>query len=332
MAAVTRWALLMGLTALACGDGIRPDVYRGEPLHTIEGVSIADLSFLREDDQGTRRYALFWTTEPNRPDIDEIPWIQDRATTAEYAPPATFVMQVFSTPPTGPGGYAVGAVLVWQDADEDGLRDPDERWIGSARASGVVYSTRSTVDSGLTALEVPPGFADVNLPLTCGARLDPVGGDACLGDELGAQCGGDAECGDFYVCPGGETCEGECPPECELENVCLESVLASRTPSGICARLDRVGFSTPCGIGARRIPTSGGSLLRAIDRVVGVWLAACESDGGCERAGFVCAPGLAVCLPAPQFEVTSYLENPTPLVCLEQFQFGAFIEPEEGEG
>lgn len=292
--AIAALALIVG-----CGDGLKDTTYEGAPLFTIEGTLIEN-SVGYTVAGGNLRYAMFWNVGVSLT-LAEAEFVEDLSTGRPYAPPARFVMQLYRPPHIlGPRGYSIGSVMIYDDADGDGRKDPGEQFHGGATATLVAYAPEPIpADIGVLGSDVPQGFSVIASPLGCLGEF-PISEDRCA-IPVGAGCLQDADCA--------------------APAVCAESVVATRLPGGMCVLLTQPPDEVdgPCGTDARYLPVYGGSWLRLIEPVDGVWLPACERDADCTRRGYHCATGVGVCLPNPAFEVIADAPGALPPLCVQDF-------------
>ncbi|TNF38033.1 MAG: hypothetical protein EP329_01515 [Deltaproteobacteria bacterium] len=167
-----RRATLAALVALAgCGDAAVDGGYRGEPLVTVSGwVRVETLAsdiageavqrgrlrmavlWAASDGAGSSRFDLF-TSVAERVDASGL--FPARYELTLFTPPAPRVMQ----PAGGDGAYAVGVLVAFIDADDDGRwsLETGEQLVGAVLDTALVYSPAGAEGPG-TASRFPAGY------------------------------------------------------------------------------------------------------------------------------------------------------------------------------
>jgi hypothetical protein len=186
-----------------CGDPLVGIDYHGEPLFEIEGLVKDYQSSTVERRQ--IRASLFWSltgeTTTQVADLIEQPFVS-----TEISFLVVFKINIFHPPPkvvTTGRMFATGMILVFDDADGDGVLDQDEIH-GGADLNAVLYAPEEVpAEYSPTRQPLPKGYSIVTLPLACWSSTSPVesnvGAEEC-GVSLGAGCATDADCGKEGLC------------------------------------------------------------------------------------------------------------------------------------
>lgn len=299
--------LLLTLALLGCGDGIKSALFQGEPAFIVDGV-LSENQALRPSPDSVLRYALFWNV--GALNLETGVFYEDRATTQIFDPPRRFVMPIYEPPrELGPPGYSLGFLLVYDDRNANGHRDPDEPFTGGATSTLISYAPGPTdIERSIVRVAIKPGYDVLASPLRCQIRDYPLAGNRC-------------------DIPVGDPCFSN--DDCDPRATCVDSVFASRLPGGMCIVTETdpnvvnagVPEGEPCAAGARYLPVLNGSWLRKIgEGVTGIWLPACTTDADCDRPGFHCAQGGGVCLPRPTFDVVVDTLQQLPPLCIVDFR------------
>jgi hypothetical protein len=288
------WLAVLALFTARCGDPLVPDGYRGEPLFELEGqlVSLTELGPLAE---GTPRVGLFWSPTG---DTREAPaqLVEQRSATIDVTFPAAFKVRLFESPP--PAAFAaraelaVGVLLVYLDADENGRFDPaGDRLLGGDDRGAVLFAPAALgAEASPTGRPLQAGFTYVRLPLPCAPpeALPPSGGERC-GVDLGAACAVNADCGE-----GG---------------LCIKDLDGWRFPGGYCVQPE--GSCTPARGVLLELERDDGSRATW-------WFAGCVDDADCrEEAGYGCDLAFSFCAPRETAAITLWDGFEVEPLCLD---------------
>lgn len=264
-----RFVSLLGptLLVLASCDPLVEKGFQGDVLFSIEG-RVVDFNF----DGSQLEYplaSLFWASGGDTT-LDPALLRAQSEVSVRVSFPATFSIKVFEAPvldDIGDKPYAIGELVVWQDANNDGIYSANE-FRGGALDHVILYADRElSAQESPTGLTLPKGFSLANLPLPCQALPTLPLSDDC-GVPLGASCSPDSSsCGEF--------------------GACLLNDGYTSYPDGYCV----LPTSSDC------FP-EGGVPLGVTNEEFGqeVWVKACTSEADC-RPGYGCEPWLAGCLP-----------------------------------
>lgn len=278
---------LVGLIA-ACGDAIVGAGYEGEPVHTIEPLTVV---LGPNDDLIHPRVAAAWIPDgvagdPGR--AVEQPGTS-RPTATQQTPFHLLDLPDDALLATAPAGarYGLAVFIVYDDVDGDRAQGPDEPTVGTSR-SGLIYLPRALDGAASpTGAPLPAGFHAVDLPIPCAAPETPEA-TCSAAANLGARCTGDDDC------RGGTRC--------------LTGV-ADRWPGGYC-----VVPATGCvpADGALAPAPGGGRGWRSQP----VWLLGCAADADCRAETYVCDAVIGGCRPRAPMRVEVGDAPPTS-ACVE---------------
>lgn len=277
---MTRWAPFAGLAcamALApgCGEPLRDAAFVGEPLAVF--VAVPD----GPEDSGDTldpqtRVALMWSIE------GDTRFLQQPGPSPRLVDGEEVRLALYAPPPARARahGYAVGLLVPYIDADDDGRLDEDEARRNPPSPLRIFWSPDGLgPETGPVTLPIPAGYVAVRGYLPCaGPFLRSEARPAC-GFELEATCvvGGD----------------------CVGSNLCVRNI-SSPEALGYCAHYDT--FDGACAPDdARRVPYDGGR------DYWWAWERACEADADCPE-GLLCGRGSGTCVPG--FGVLRILYGP----------------------
>ncbi|MCB9522430.1 MAG: hypothetical protein H6702_03500 [Myxococcales bacterium] len=253
--------MCLTLALVGCGDALPPADYAGPLLYAHPELA---LTHPPGEPAERPRWGLFVVTEG--------------AEAAALVPgtgrdfvPSFGPLRVFARPAPAqrPGGYAVLALLAWDDQDGDGARGAAEPELGGTR-TGLLYAHRDLAPGDTPwARAIPAGYHLLTLPPPCAAAIR---GDGDCGVPLGAPCSGDEDCG------GGQ---------CADENPFWRTGYCVLPADAACRPAD----------GVRVVFRRGG-------QAAGYWLRACQAAADCDQtAPHFCDPALGACLPDDGFEL-----------------------------
>ncbi|MFN3197182.1 MAG: hypothetical protein ACE366_02020 [Bradymonadia bacterium] len=154
MTRISLKAISLAMVLAGCGDPLEDASYRGEPLLVLQGevrvqstgLTVDEVADLPQPASGTLRVALFWSRAAEA--AQQVSLIEQQAVTTSRFP-ARYALSLYSPPPMevmveapeGNGEVAVGLLLVYIDANEDGRWDPaTDRLVGGARQRALVYT------------------------------------------------------------------------------------------------------------------------------------------------------------------------------------------------
>lgn len=297
MASLTRarvltWALAGA--ALSCGDALVDEAYSGTPRFIVEGMVVGGSEYVNEE-APIVSIAVFWSPkgpmESAEATLLEQPGSAHRA---EYY--RDFHLPLFDEPgaehltrtPSGTR-YGIARLGAYQDANENGRRDPEEPLLGASHQRALLH-----VPTALTAVEsptqapIPAGWHIVSTPLSCGEPTPggpPPVPDGDCGVPLGATCKHDGECG------GG---------------VCVHDFIGP-WPGGACL------IPEPPPNGCRQ---RGSVLLHPEAEPKAYWIPACSASADCERPlPFQCDLQVRGCMPSALMPVELTDDGPQPTFC-----------------
>jgi hypothetical protein len=290
VAAVRRLALLLAGAAVACGDPLADDRYRGDPLMHLQGDAAPRAE---EDDFINLRLALFWMARgPYDGDVARM--VEDPGAVQELPRPGPFVINVFDPPPAAalaPAGYGIARLLVYRDRDHSGRREAGEPFLGAVGPEALLYAPHALDQAGSpTRRGLPGGFHQVMLPLLCDEPAPPPADATDCGVPLGAACDGDADCGRGGICV-------KRLPAPVVNGACM-------LPAGGCRPAGGAYFPT-----------------RWLGNFPGVYLKACRVDADCLRpsdmgkALYRCDVGAGGCVPRLGLHVDVRPDYPLAPVC-----------------
>ena len=282
-----RW-FKSGLIALSvsavtsCGEPLTQPSYRGESLFSFTGQIAAQGTF----PQAQRiRLSIFWM--PDGGQTDPSKWVEQASASVDISFPSAFEVKVFQRPERDAFFYdqALGRLMLYDDANNNGRKDLEEPFVGSAPNQGVVYTDDPLdFDENQTGVALPGGFALIHYPLRCHTRLDKARDVVCQ-VPIGAACETSDDC-----CPDGSDCT-------RFGVACLNNLVGQHPfPGGYCTAR---GVQFVCtslkdnpdavGVESRLVRMS---LVQGAAELV---LKTCLSDTEC-RDGYVCEPAY-LCLP-----------------------------------
>jgi hypothetical protein len=265
--------LTLVLAGLAgCGDAIVDEAYRGEALATFQANSVDGNSSAKH-----LRSAVFWSTSRDETDVSKL---KEQVSTSEPVVAGKSVrISLFEQPETllpwnaaEPDGahFALGRLLLYDDANDNGRRDANEPVLGGMLPYGLVYAPEDLpAGVGPARIALKKGLHSTWLPLHCeGERPPPPGLTACQPLEL------------FAACKEGMEASADCGPEGQ----CIDR-FQFPWPEGACLVSEEV-----CR------PENGRILHGGPD--MSFYTKACETDADCGRANpYRCDPLQGACVP-----------------------------------
>lgn len=280
---------LLGWVLAGCGDPLGGADFRGDALFTFSGqVAIVEQLGAGERDA---RVSVFWVSEITSSEMG----VEQASTAVEVSFPSTFEVHIFHPPGAehfiAGGAYALGRLLVYDDADGSGAWSAGDELLGGAHNKVLVYAA-DDVPGGEspTGGPIPRGYALATLPLLCEPTgfADPgwSGGEDC-GAELGVPCSDDSACG---------TAE------------CLTELGLTTFEGGYCALPETVaGACWPDGVLIELVETD----------VSGAWFfASCTDDDQCRTdEGYGCDPLTQACLPVEPAYLSVYTDWELDPIC-----------------
>lgn len=283
-----RWrayaALLPVVFVLGCGDGLLGGDYRGPALSSFP-VDISQGGSLPSPDPRLRIAIFFSPSSPMNTDPEQM--VEHLPSAIPIKLPMSGIVNVFEEPssrlliPTTPGvvGFGLGRLLVYDDRDGSGRRDPAEPFVGIDPPTAILFMPQAVPEGQtLTTGGLPAGFRQVVLPQLCGRKPPPPSDANACGVPLGEGCRTDADCGTGY-----------CLRETKFPWPAGYCVITEPPTTG-CRPTRAAYYPAP-----RYAPIPPG--------LMGFYLRACKSDGDCARTtdrdqgNYTCDVGLQACFP-----------------------------------
>ena len=269
MAALTRSASLLLALLAACGEPLVGDDYQGERIAAFTGSVIEENAHYAH-----ARAAVFWSSDVAD---SSVATLHEQASTSRpvssggsyqlnlFEPPGDDVMQPWGGE-SAQEHAALGRVLVYDDANQNGKKDPAEHWAGALKPYALLYAPSALpARTGLSQEALPAGLHVVLLPLPCGNWMDPAPTRACDPVPLLQACTSDAQCG---------------------AGSCVDRLLFP-WPGGACLVPLREDGCEP----------SDGAILRGGPDMT-YWTKRCSSNADCPRGEpYVCDLGAGACMP-----------------------------------
>lgn len=288
LATTRRWskALLgtvLGATVASCGDPIVDSRYPGAPLLSVQG----EIEGYQENGANyPLRASLFWSPSGTFDASSMRSMHEDNSVKVNMEFPSSFTLSVYRPPRPEwmvPGkGYAVGAVLVYEDTLGQGNYVPGRTPLrGGVLTTAIFYAPKEIAQAQSPFnTTIGPGMMDLSLPLPCGSITFPEpsqkSSPSCDPVALGAPCKKNAECGS-----GG---------------TCLSTLFDIRLNNGYCAQKVVPGCQP-----ANAVAVAVEALEEKLDETdsnQAYYLRACNRDNDCGRTdGYRCDPFTRACLP-----------------------------------
>jgi hypothetical protein len=261
----------MLLASFGCGDPLVDDSYQGKRIASLTCNVIEESAHYEH-----ARAALFWSSDLTDSTLATLH--EARSTSRAISSGSPYQLNLFEPPdeaylfawdkahPDGPRA-AIGRILVYDDANDNGKKDESEGWAGANFPYALLYAPEPLPGrTGLTREALPVGLHVLFLPLPCGQWLDPLPERACASDvPLLQACDSDA------ACQGG---------------TCVTRFLFP-WPLGACLVPARAESCDP----------QDGALLRGGPDMT-YWSKSCASDEDCPRGDpYVCDLGAGACMP-----------------------------------
>lgn len=269
---------------LGCGDPLLGVDFRGPAL---SGIPVdLDVGGPLASPNPQLRLAVFFSPQgPMNSNVDQM--IEHLPSALPVALSTSTTLNIFEAPPAsllvpagmGKAAFGLGRLLVYDDSNRNGRRDPSELIVGIDPPLALLYMPQAIpAGQSLTTGDLPAGFRQVVLPQLCGRLPPPPTSPDTCGVPLGEGCRTDADCGGGY-----------CLRETKFPWPAGYCAIAEPPTNG-CRPAQAAYYPAP-----RYAPIQPG--------LIGYFLRRCSSDSDCSRktdrdqGNYICDVGLKACFP-----------------------------------
>lgn len=158
----TRLLAMLSLVALCGCDAFVTGQYQGDPLLTLEG-SILVSEQARLDGDVPIRVSIFWV-QSELEGLEDLEVVGEQTVGARAAQPAQYTLEIYHPPAasalmtTHNGTMAIAVVLIYEDVNGDGRRDPArEAVLGGSGQYAVLYTPHG-LSEDVFEVALAPGY------------------------------------------------------------------------------------------------------------------------------------------------------------------------------